>query len=220
MLLQSSFFGHCSRLQRQWWEQVHESAIIWFVIAARKGEKKPAALRRISRPIMDLQKKLHEAWKANDNEDKLPQPPQLIVDHFSFEELHAIMCRNRGHILWLFDEMSSFYRQLDLYKHLSTMDRKTLLTLNGGGSWARNYKSYSASMDLTSFNVTGFIQPAFVYEMLNLVPTQTALMTDSFLISLRSGSCIWTNSKCPWHLTLQICFRSFQQCTTTTRLVS
>ena len=54
---------------------------------------------------MDLQKKLHEAWKANDNEDKLPQPPQLIVDHFSFEELHAIMCRNRGQILELFDEM-------------------------------------------------------------------------------------------------------------------
>ncbi len=124
---------------------------------------------------MDLQKKLHEAWKANDDEDKLPQPPQLIIDHFSFEELHTIMCRNRGQILGLFDEMSSFYGQLDLYKHSSTMDRKTLLTLNGGGSWARNYKSYSASMDLTSFNVTGFIQPAFVYEMLNLVPDADGL---------------------------------------------
>ncbi len=32
-----------------------EPAIIWFVIAARKGEKKTAALRRISRPIMDQQ---------------------------------------------------------------------------------------------------------------------------------------------------------------------
>ncbi len=38
-----------------------------------------------------------------------------------------------------------------------------------------NYKSYSASMDLTSFNVTGFIQPAFVYEMLNLVPDADGL---------------------------------------------
>lgn len=35
-----------------------------------------------------------------------------------------------------------------------------------GGSWARNFKSYIANMDKT---VTEFIQPAFVYEMLNLV---------------------------------------------------
>lgn len=67
------------------------------------------------------------------------------------------------------------YGQLDLYKHSSTIDRKTLLTLNGGGSWARNFKSYSATMEKTAFNVTGFIQPAFVYEMLNLVPDADGL---------------------------------------------
>ena len=71
----------------------------------------------------------------------------------------------------MFDEMSSFYGQLDLYKHSSTVDR----TLNGGGSWARNFKSYSAHTDKTAFNVTGFIQPAFVYEMLNLVPDADSL---------------------------------------------
>jgi hypothetical protein len=80
------------------------------------------------------------------------------------------MCRNRGQILGLFDEMSRFYGQLNLYKHSSTADRKTLLTLNGGGSWSRNFKSYSEKMEKTAFNVTGFIQPAFVYEMLNNVP--------------------------------------------------
>ena len=85
------------------------------------------------------------------------------------------MCRNRCQILGLFDEMSSFYGQLDLYKHSSTVDRKTLLTLNGGGSWARNFKSYSANMNKTAFNVTRFIQPAFVYEMLNLVPDADGL---------------------------------------------
>ena len=146
-----------------------EPSILWFVIAARKGEKKTAALKRIKRPIEDLQKKLVEQWKKDDDDSKPVQPPQLVVDHFSFEQLHSIMCRNRGQVLGLFDEMSSFYGQLDLYKHSSTIDRKTLLTLNGGGSWSRNFKSYSAHIDKTAFNVTGFIQPAFVYEMLNLV---------------------------------------------------
>ena len=152
-----------------------EPSIIWFVIAAKKGEKKTAALKRIRKPIEELQKRLHNEWENDETEMKPSQPPQLIVDHFSFEELHSIMCRNRCQILGLFDEMSSFYGQLDLYKHSSTVDRKTLLTLNGGGSWARNFKSYSANMEKTAFNVTGFIQPAFVYEMLNLVPDADGL---------------------------------------------
>ena len=153
------------QINHEWFEP----SILWFVIAARKGEKKTAALKRVKKPVEDLQKKLVDEWHRSDEENKPTQPPQLVVDHFSFEELHSIMCRNRGQVLGLFDEMSSFYGQLDLYKHSSTVDRKTLLTLNGGGSWSRNFKSYSAHIDKTAFNVTGFIQPAFVYEMLNLV---------------------------------------------------
>ena len=43
-------------------------------------------------------------------------------------------------------------------KHLSAVDRKTLPTLKRGwGSWARNFKSYSANniIEKTTFNVTG-----------------------------------------------------------------
>ena len=81
----------------------------------------------------------------------------------------------------LFDKMSSFYGQLDLYKHLSTVDRKTLFILNGGGSWTRNFKSYSANVEKTAFSVTGFIQPTFVYEMLNLVPDADSLHNRQLL---------------------------------------
>ena len=49
----------------------------------------------------------------------------------------------------------------------STIDRKTFLTLNGGGSWSRNFKNYSATVEKTAFNITGFIQPAFVHQMLH-----------------------------------------------------
>ena len=144
-----------------------EPSIIWFVIAAQKGEKKTAALKRIRKPVEEIQKELHTSWVESDEEVKSSQPPQLIVDHFSFEELHSIMCRNNSQVLGCFDELSTFYGQLDLYKHSSTVDRKTLLTLNGGGPWARNFKSYSGTMEKTAFNVTGFIQPAFVYEIIN-----------------------------------------------------
>ena len=77
------------------------------------------------------------------------------------------MKRNGSQILGLFDEMSTLYAQLDLYKRSgSVMDRKTLITLNGGNSWSRNYRNYSASMTKTAFNISGFIQPAFVEKML------------------------------------------------------
>ena len=35
-----------------------EPSILWFVIAARKGEKKTAALKRLKKPIEELQKDL------------------------------------------------------------------------------------------------------------------------------------------------------------------
>ena len=72
------------RINAEWLEP----SIIWFIIAARKGEKKTAALKRIRKPIEELQKKLYTNWE---DELKPSQPPHLIVDHFSFEELHAIM---------------------------------------------------------------------------------------------------------------------------------
>ena len=77
------------------------------------------------------------------------------------------MKRNGCQILGLFNEMSTLYGQLDLYKQAgSVMDRKTLITLNGGSSWSRNYRNYSASMSKTAFNISGFIQPTFAEKML------------------------------------------------------
>ena len=105
-----------------------------------------------------------------DGEGESSTPSQLIVDHFSFEELHTVMLRNDCKLLGFFDELSCFYGQLDLYKHSSTVDRKTLLTLNGGGFWGRNFKCYSAQMQKTAFNVSGFIQPSYVYDILTKSP--------------------------------------------------
>ena len=145
-----------------------EPSILWFIIAARKGEKKTAALKRIRKPIEELETELRLEWQQNTDQSKPSVPPQLIVDYFSFEELHSILARNNGQVLGCFDEMSSFYGQLDLFKHMgSTIDRKTLLTLNGGGSWSRNFKNYPATVEKTAFNITGFIQPAFVHQMLH-----------------------------------------------------
>ena len=97
-------------------------------------------------------------------------PPQLVVQQFSMEALHQVMMRNGNQVLGLYDEMSVMYGQLDAYKHSgSTLDRSTLLDLYNGGSWSRNFRNQATSqskMRKTSFNISGFIQPAFVVSML------------------------------------------------------
>ena len=112
----ASFMGTNAfvKINKEWWEP----SIIWFVIAARKGEKKTAALKWILEPIEAIQNRLKTEWQKDINEQKPSAPPQLVVDHFSFEEFHSIMCRNRSQVLGCFDEMRSFYGQLDLPQQL------------------------------------------------------------------------------------------------------
>ena len=61
----ASFMGINAHVQinREW----PEPAIIWFVIAARKGEKKTAALNRIRNPIIKIENILHQEWMEKES---------------------------------------------------------------------------------------------------------------------------------------------------------
>lgn len=104
----------------------YEPAILWFIIAANKGQEKTATLRLLKKPLLDIEHREAELWRANnDTSKKSDTPPQLIMDNFSFEELHHVMKRNGSQVLRLFDEMSTLYAQLDMYKESgAVMDRK------------------------------------------------------------------------------------------------
>ena len=109
-------------------------------------------------------------WASERRQADDIEPPQLVVQQSSMEALHNIMLRNGSQILGLYDEMSVMYGQLDAYKYSgSTLDRSTLLNLYKGGSWARNFKNKlgPSKMLKTAFNMSGFIQPAFVLSTHN-----------------------------------------------------
>ena len=74
----------------------YEPAILWFIIAANKGQKKTAALRLLKKSLLDIeQKEVKIIWLANQESAKgCGTPPQLIIDNFSFEELHHVMKSN------------------------------------------------------------------------------------------------------------------------------
>ena len=73
------------------------------------------ALKCISRSAL---KSLKRSLDLNGNMDqsKLSVPPRLIVDSFSFEEVHFPLALNNGQVHGCFDEVSSFYGHLDLFK--------------------------------------------------------------------------------------------------------
>ena len=128
----ASCMGVNSRIRiNQTWT---EPSILWFVVAAKKGEKKTAALRVLRKPLEQLQQKMVNNWE--DISDEKPKtPPQLLVDNFSFEELHAIMKRNGNQMMGMFDEMSSFYAQLDLFKHTGMLIYHLFITIIIDYSW-------------------------------------------------------------------------------------
>lgn len=91
-----------------------EPMILWTVVAARKGEKKTPACKRLTKAIQQLEKEMQEQITADltksDNKDASKDDderqtssisatptsklPQLLVHYFSFEELYQLMSRS------------------------------------------------------------------------------------------------------------------------------
>ena len=160
----ASFIGTHGRIHiNDSWE---EPAIVWFNVCARKGQKKTAALNVLARPVREIEQDLQNDFKQDNPEAQDRDLPRLLVDHFSFEKLHQVMSQSNNKVLGAYDELTQFYNMLDHYKTNSTMDRKTLLALNGEAQWTRDFKNGSATMDSTCLNITGFIQPAYVVKLL------------------------------------------------------
>ena len=117
----------CIEINKKW----KEPALLWFVIASKKGTNKSGALNLLSGALQEIEEMLAESHDDNNEEET---QPQLLIDHFSFEELFNVMSRNTNKILALYDEMTTFYGLLDLFKpNGCSHDRKTLMVENGRG---------------------------------------------------------------------------------------
>ena len=110
---------------------------------AHKGQKKSPALQCFNKALSTLEEKLIE-----DQQGESEHPPQIFVEHFSFEELHYTMKGNNNRIIGLYNELSLLYEQLDRYK-AGQADRKTILTLINGGCWGRNFRPSTSTMRQT-----------------------------------------------------------------------
>ena len=68
----ASCMGVNSRIRiNQTWT---EPSILWFIVAAKKGEK-TAALRVLRKPLEQLQQKMVNNWEADISDEKPKTPP-------------------------------------------------------------------------------------------------------------------------------------------------
>ena len=107
--LAANFIGPevCVQVHTSWEEPI----ILWSVVMAHKGQKKSPALQCFNKALSTLEEN-QNADISSDSE----HPPQIFVEHFSFEELHYTMKRNNNRIVGLYDELSLLYEQLHHYK--------------------------------------------------------------------------------------------------------
>lgn len=141
---------------------------MWFNVHASKGQKKTAGVNLIATSVIDIQRDLQQEFRAFKDNAQDHELLRLMVDHFSFEKFHQVMFHNKNQILGAYDELTQFYDMLDQYKSNSKMDRKTLLAVNGGGEWTRDFENGSCTMEKTCLNITSFIQPVYVVKMMAL----------------------------------------------------
>ena len=64
-----------------------EPAIVWFIVAANKGQKKTAALRLLKKPLEEIEEREEQAWQQAQTTQRTCSStitPQLCIDNFSF----------------------------------------------------------------------------------------------------------------------------------------
>ena len=52
----------------------------------------------LKKPLLDIETTLQDMWRDDSCDEKPSTSPQLCIDHFSLEELHNVMSRNRAQL--------------------------------------------------------------------------------------------------------------------------
>lgn len=128
MIIISFFLAHSDvQVEGTLWK---EPVILWVSIGMPTGSGKSSLFTYFINLLSKLRakcnrKEVHPSW---------------TVEESSFEKMGALMAKNDGRLLGLYDELSSFLTQINLYgsKGISeSHDVSTFLMLYNGHPWTR-----------------------------------------------------------------------------------
>ena len=81
----------------------------------RRKVKRRQLLSKLSGSLWE---EIVKEWLEDISEDKPKTPPQILVDNFSFEELHSLMKRNNNQQLGMFIFLCPYRYYYSLYAKL------------------------------------------------------------------------------------------------------
>jgi len=107
-----------------------EPAIVWLTVGMPTGSGKSSIFKYLLKIVNLVRKK-----------KKVPDgSPSWHLDVATFEKMGALMDDNDGRLLGMYDEMTSFLTQINLYKsrgHTDSHDVAVFLQLYNGHPWSR-----------------------------------------------------------------------------------
>lgn len=128
LLLVSFFMAHCTiSVPKTVWV---EPSILWIVIAMPPGSGKTPLFTFLTSILRRVRDKL-----------KLTRShPPWLLDEASFEKMGELMANNHSKLLAMYDELSTFLAQMNVYRGkglCESHDLSTFLSLYTGKSWTR-----------------------------------------------------------------------------------
>ena len=107
-----------------------EPVIIWLSVAMPTGAGKSWLYKLLVRIVNDVRKKCHISEKD----------APWMMDEVSLEKLGDMMASNSGCLLGLYDELTTFLSQVNIYPPkgiVTSHELATMLSLYNGNSWSR-----------------------------------------------------------------------------------
>ena len=108
-----------------------EPILVWLTICMPTGSGKSSLFHHLFNILQNV------CRKCNLNDDH----PSWMFDDASFEKMGALMSENSGRLLGLYDELSAFLAQINLYRGRGLSDSHELamfLQLYNGHQWRRD----------------------------------------------------------------------------------
>ncbi|XP_065911094.1 uncharacterized protein [Dysidea avara] len=110
--------------------------------------------------------------------------PVWLLGDSTCEKMGDLMASNNNRLLGLYDELSTFLSQLNLYrgKNIQLSHELALfLQLYNGRSWARNTGDANFTMESTSLTVGGFSQPSIARSVIEQCGSAEIGLAQRFL---------------------------------------
>ena len=141
LLLVSFFLSHCAvEVPDTMWI---EPAILWIRITMPTGSGKTPLFTYLTRILQRVRQKLNLTHV---------HPPWLL-DEASIEKMGELMARNDSKLLGMYDELSTFLAQINVYRGRGLTDShelSTFLSLYNAKSWTRATGMYTFFSNILS----------------------------------------------------------------------